>query len=331
MRLEFPVPDLSLWRRGRGGLPGVLTLTGPRPGPHAAIVALVHGNELAGAAALERLVELGIRPARGRLTLCLANLSAFDSFDPTVPARARFLDEDMNRLWADPLLDAPVLSRERARARQLRPLMREVDFLLDLHSMQMPGEPLLLCAACDKARRFAAALGLPRTVVTDPGHATGPRLIDYPRFADPASPAVAVLLEAGPHGARRSVDMALVVALRFLAVCGMLGAEDRARLTLPAPPGGQRFVRIEQAVRVQHGPLRLVEPRVSFRIVPRAGTTIAFDGEMAIRTPYDACAVVLPTCHAPVGHTALRLGRLEQPPAITQRRDGPGARTAARR
>ncbi|GBD44618.1 Succinylglutamate desuccinylase [bacterium HR40] len=331
MSAAFPLPRLPEWCWS-GELPGVLELAAARPGPHVAIFALVHGNEPAGAAALLQLCELGIRPARGRLTLCFANPQAYAAYDPSRPAQARFLDEDLNRLWDDNLLDRPAASRERARARQLRSLVRQVDFLLDLHSMQVPGEPLLLCHPTAKAVAFALRLGIPATVVSDPGHESGRRLIDYSAFADPERPGIALLLEAGCHRQRRTVETALAAVLRFLDVCGILDPADAARFA-PRPWGREpRLVRVEERVTVRRGPFRLVEPAASLRIVPRAGTTIAFDGGRAVRTPFDDCVLLLPAPSAPPGHTALRLGRLARPvAALTRPGAEPGSASAARR
>ncbi|MEZ5826478.1 MAG: hypothetical protein R3C97_17640 [Geminicoccaceae bacterium] len=60
---------------------------------------LIHGNEISGPQSLLRLLDTGLRPAIGRLSLALANIEAFFAFDPADPTATRFLDEDMNRLW----------------------------------------------------------------------------------------------------------------------------------------------------------------------------------------------------------------------------------------
>jgi succinylglutamate desuccinylase len=57
------------------------------------VVALTHGNEIAGAVALDRLLRAGIRPCAGRLSLVFANLDAFARFDPQDPTASRFVDE----------------------------------------------------------------------------------------------------------------------------------------------------------------------------------------------------------------------------------------------
>ena len=68
---------------------------------------------------------------------------------------------------------------ELARARELRPLLDEVDVLLDIHSMQQRCEPLMLCGPQDKGRALALDLGAPATVVADAGHSAGRRMRDY--------------------------------------------------------------------------------------------------------------------------------------------------------
>jgi len=62
-------------------------LDSARPGPDAMINAVMHGNELCGAIALDRLLRTGFRPTRGRLTLCFANPEAYWRFDPTPPPK----------------------------------------------------------------------------------------------------------------------------------------------------------------------------------------------------------------------------------------------------
>ena len=78
-------PSIERWRRGTGtDVEFVHVLASGRPGPTAMIVALVHGNELCGAIALDGLLRRRIAPSRGRLVLAFANVEAFgrtDGFD----------------------------------------------------------------------------------------------------------------------------------------------------------------------------------------------------------------------------------------------------------
>src|SRR5690606_19513071 len=96
--------------------------------------ALVHGNELCGAWALKELLDAGVRPEAGSLTLAFCNLEAFDRFDANDGDASRFVDEDMNRQWM-PARMARADTRERRRVAALEPFVRRAEWLLDLHSM----------------------------------------------------------------------------------------------------------------------------------------------------------------------------------------------------
>src|SRR3954462_1268560 len=137
-------PDISRWTAGNTGIPGFTTLASGHPGPHAAVLALMHGNEIAGPIVLDRLLRSGLQPARGKLSFGFVNLAAFGQFDPRRPTASRFLDEDLNRVWDRSILDGPRHSQELARAREILPFIETVDVLLDLHSMLWPSEPLML-------------------------------------------------------------------------------------------------------------------------------------------------------------------------------------------
>jgi len=316
VRVEIAPPDLAPYREGNSGIPYVWSFDSGHPGPHVGINALIHGNELSGAWALVRLLELGLRPLCGRLSLSFANVEAFARFDPADPTASRFVDEDMNRLWRPEALEGPAVTVERKRARELLPHFRALDFLLDLHSMQTASAPLLLCGLTPKARRFARRMGYPAVVVADAGHPGGVRLIDYGAFAAPRRKPVAVLLEAGQHWARSSIDVALAGCLHFLRATGVLDPELAMRLAPTRAAGRQRFIEVTHAVTVRHGPFRFKEDFRGLEVIERAGTVIATDGGEPLRTPYDHCILVMPSRRLARSHTAVRLGREVPPPRI---------------
>ena len=136
-------PDLAAERVGNTDTPGVWHFDSGVPGKRVMLSALVHGNELCGAWALKDALAAGLRPRRGSLTLAFCNLAAFDRFDPANYAPARFVDEDMNRVWSDDKLAQPI-SQERRRAAAIRPWVAQADWLLDFHSMSNSDVPLQL-------------------------------------------------------------------------------------------------------------------------------------------------------------------------------------------
>ena len=277
------------------------------PGPHVALVALTHGNELAGAIALDRLLRAGIRPLRGRLTLGFANLAAFERFDPRQPTASRFLDEDLNRVWDASVLDGPRQSSELQRAREMRPLIDSVDVLLDLHSMLWPSDPLILCGVTPKGRALALAVGTPPLVVADSGHISGPRMIDYARFTDPNAPQAAVLVEAGQHWERATVEITLASIAGLLHHLKMVDPEvvpPPLRIREPS-----RFAEVTMPVTANTASFAFVQAFRGGDIVPQRNTLIAMDGTTEIRTPHDQCLLVMPSPRPSRGHTAVRLAR----------------------
>ncbi len=306
---HFPValaaPDIGPWLRGNTGVPGVTTLEAPRPGPHVVVVGLLHGNEVAGAIVLDRLLRQAMRPAQGRLTLAFANLTAYARFDPEQPTASRFLDEDMNRVWDPAVLDGPRASSELDRARALRPLIDSADLLLDLHSMLWPSDPLLLSGPGARGRALASALGVPSLVVADRGHATGPRLIDYGRFTGPGD-AAACLVEAGQHWQAETVDVAWGCTRALLRHAGMLeGPEAGAADAAPAP----RCAEVTLAVTAATSGFTFLQPFRGGDVIPDRNTLIALDGTTEIRTPHDDCLLIMPSLRASRGHTAVRMAR----------------------
>lgn len=317
--VELTAPDLRPWASGNTGLEHAWSFKSEVPGPHILLMALMHGNEIAGAIALERLLLDGIRPVRGTLSLVFANPAAFARFDPADPRASRLVEEDMNRVWSAERLGTEPTTVERRRARELLPLLLTADLVLDLHSMQIPSPPLMLSTMWEKGRRLAAGLGMPRFVVADAGHANGTRLIDFGPFSDPHDPRAAILLEAGQHWSARTADVAFAVAVRFLEVAGVIEAATARRLAPEAVPGPQHFVQVTTAVTVADASFRFERELRGLEVVPEAGTVIAREQGRPIVTPYPDCVLVMPSGRLKPGLTAVRLGRIVAPP---EARDG---------
>jgi len=75
--VRLAAPDIGHWVEGNTGIQGFTSRTARRPGPHVMLLALSHGNEIAGAIALDRLLAADLAPTRGRLTFGFVNLAAF--------------------------------------------------------------------------------------------------------------------------------------------------------------------------------------------------------------------------------------------------------------
>jgi predicted deacylase len=312
----LPSPDISAWRAGNTGVEGVWQFDSGVPGRHVMITALVHGNELCGAWALKRLLEAGVRPQRGKLTLAFCNLAAFDRFDPANHDASRFVDEDLNRQWSDACIDAGG-TQERARAAALRPFAQQADWLLDLHSMHERAAPLLLTGVQPRNLALACALHAPEHIVVDAGHKDGVRLRDYAHFGltdDVAPDTRSLLIECGFHGDASSRTVAQDLCARFLVEAGTLDADTAAgqlsgwRQT-DAPRQWALHVTGPVVARSPH--FRFTMPFQGLELIERAGTVIGHhDGDglgEAVITPYDDCVLVMPSVRqARAGVTVVR-------------------------
>jgi hypothetical protein len=310
--VELKAPDISPHRQSRSGTEYVHTFDSGLAGPHVMVNALTHGNEICGAIVVDRLLRQEVRPTRGRLTLAFANVAAFLRFDPANPYATRFVDEDFNRVWTPSALDGPGATVELRRARELRPFVDAADYLLDIHSMLEPSPPVMICGALEKGIRFAFEVGVPENIVSDVGHSNGTRMRDYSGFGDPSSPKNALLVECGQHWERAAERVAWQTTWRFLSRLDVVDATLAARELDASPPPPQRLIRVTDAVVANSAAFRFAKPFAGLEVVPRQGDVIAWDGERAVRAPYDNCVLVMPVPNnIKTGLTAVRLGRLE--------------------
>ncbi|MCC7327322.1 MAG: succinylglutamate desuccinylase/aspartoacylase family protein [Burkholderiales bacterium] len=308
-RIEIDFPALDPWQAGNTGIPYVWRFEAQRPGPRVTVQALTHGNEVCGAIANDWLLRENVRPLRGTLTLTFANIDAFRAFDAADPFASRCLDEDFNRVWTSEVLDGSRKTRDLARARALRPVYDDTDYLLDLHSMTDPCLPLALCGRQRKGVELAQAVGIPQHIVIDAGHAAGRRLRDYAAFDDPVDPRNALLIECGQHWELAAPEVAKQSALRFLRHFGMLDPAFLDAHLDASPPSPQRAIEITDVVTIATDDFAFVEPVIGLSVVAKGGSLLARDGDTPVFTPYDDAVLIMPTRRPKRGETAVRIGR----------------------
>jgi len=309
--VEIHAPDIGRWREGNTGVPFVHLFDSGLPGPRVHVQVLTHGNEFCGAIAADELLAEGFRPLIGQLCVVFANHEAYARWDPQDPYISRFVDEDLNRVWADASL-ADGDSCEKRRARELVPFVDAADFILDIHSMNENCAPLMVCGKLEKNARYAAALGMPADLLIDTGHPAGLRMIERGAFGDPTTPQCALLIECGQHWEAAAADVARDCLTRFLGLTDLASPEwVQARLRLPLPPQ-QRLVRVTEAVTARSSEFRFLVPIVPMSIIDKTGTPVAQDGDHIWTSPYDQCVLIMPTQRRfKPGQTMVRLGRFE--------------------
>lgn len=316
-RFELPKPDIGAWRAGNTGTEGVWHFESGVPGRRAMVTSLVHGNELCGAWAVQGLLEAGVRPRQGSLTVAFCNLAAFDRFDPVAFDASRFVDEDLNRQWStERIADAQTL--ERRRAGELLPFVQRADWLLDLHSMHEPGDPLLLAGPHARNIELARRLRAPEHIVVDEGHQDGIRMRDFGHFGlsdMEAGTNRSLLVECGFHGDTSSRDVARDLSARFLVEAQVLGAgtvsDALAGWRRPDAPR-QWALRVTGGVAARSSKFRFLDSYRGLEVIRKAGTQIGDNDGEIVTTPYDDCVLVMPSLRqARAGVTVVRFARKE--------------------
>lgn len=307
--VDIEAPDISPYKKGNTGVDYLTTLDSGKAGPHVMLSAVVHGNELCGAIALDYLMRHEVRPIAGRLTLAFMNVAAYECFDAANPTLSRYVDEDFNRLWTREVLDGDRGSVELRRARSVRPIVDEVDYLLDIHSMQHTTVPLMMCGPLEKGRRLARDLASPEYVVSDAGHAAGRRMRDYEAFGDASSPRNALLVECGQHWQKSSVDVAKEISLRFLANYAVVDTGFVEEHLGVAPPERQQVIEVTGPITIETDDFRFTKSFRGMEVIEKEGTLIGWDGNKEVRTPYDECVLIMPSRRLRKGESAVRFGR----------------------
>ena len=269
-------------------------LSGRAPGPTLVVVGSIHGNEPAGAEALEAVVGRLSREGlleRGDFLAVVGNVEALD-------LGARYIDEDLNRHWNRDALDRlrTAESLERSEERERKELFEELVkgfasargeiVLLDLHTLSGEGKPFAVFADTLRSRHFARRFPVPAILGLEEN--LDGTLADYVALLGHA----AVAFEGGQHHDPAVVaNLAAVVwvALGELAMvdrgrAGIEGERTRLRRATGGVPGILE-VTYRHAIDQKDG----FQMRPGFRSFERVvtGQVIADDATGRVAVPSD--------------------------------------------
>jgi uncharacterized protein len=301
------------------------------PGPRLIVLGAVHGNEICGTRAIERLlvdIERGeLRIARGLLTLVpVANPLAYAKGE-------RRGERNLNRRLLP--TDAPVEFEDRV-ANVLCPMLAAHDVLLDLHSFNSPGRPFVMRGPADNTGpleafahaasegRLAAYLG-PTRIVEGwmPAYTQGAARRRERGLRDDADPSYGigtteymrsqggygVTLECGQHGDAAAPDVGYRAIRQAIALLGL------ADIALAPPASEFERLRLTEVIDRQHPADRFVREWRSFDAV-HAGERV---GERHDGTPVVARAaghIVFPDVNAQPGHEWFYFARASERPLL---------------
>jgi len=296
--------DLSAYRKGNTGVDYVHRFESGKPGPHVLINALTHGNEICGMVAATHLLDTGVRPKIGTLTVSFSHIEAYNAFDADKPYDNRQIVHNLNRIWSAEMLDGAEDSPELRRARELRPVVDAADYILDIHSTSQDVVPFWVYPAYERNAEVALAVGVPPVHLVMPnGLGSGIPLIQYGRHGEADGKGAAMVVECGQHFKQSAADLATTVTLGFLAHFGLIDKDPNA----PAPAPQRRF-ELLQTHMVKDLNFVFTRPLIGFETFAE-GELIAMNGTEEIRSPCDDCTIFMPTREPIVGREAVYLTR----------------------
>ncbi|MGA0569932.1 succinylglutamate desuccinylase [Variovorax sp. VNK109] len=304
-KFEVLPRDLSAYKTGNTGIDYVHRFESGKPGPHVLVNALTHGNEICGMVAATHILDAGLRPKIGTLTVSFANVAAYESFDIEHPFKSRQLVHNLNRVWSAAELDDATDSPELRRARELRPVVAAADHILDIHSTSQPVVPFWVYPAHARNAALATAIGRPPVHLVMPrGLGSGTPLIQHGAHGDAQSTAgAAVVVECGQHFAQSAADLATDVALAFIAHFGLTDPHPAAAAAQPQ----RRFELLETHV-IKSMDFHFIKPVIGFEVFAK-GELIAVNGTENIVAPCDDCTVFMPSQDVVLGKEACYLTR----------------------
>jgi len=205
---------------------GVVRIAGDADGPRVVFFSGVHGNEVSGVHAIEKLLFDFFGGARilkqGILTLVRANEHA-------LAVEQRYVKLNMNRLFRKTYDDGTdKTSYEFLRTQQLKPLLESCDFFLDFHSAPSAQKPFVVAES--KAVEFYSKLGIGQIITGWSKFSAGSIGGDAENFAG-SHGAVAATLESGSHFDKSAIDVSYRTAISMLQLLDMI-EPTQARLDI---------------------------------------------------------------------------------------------------
>ncbi|MGF1465851.1 MAG: succinylglutamate desuccinylase/aspartoacylase family protein [Sandaracinaceae bacterium] len=270
------------------------------PRPRVGVFAAVHGNERCGLPVIERLRT---EARAGRLDLRGGTLVLVHGNPEATRQDRRFTEGgvDLNRLFDFRfLLDLPERRwvSEHRRAAALRPVLEDLDVLLDIHSATRPTPPFAIVNEIPDALRLAKRLGFPYATLGWESPGLRMNRVTIGAMGRRERPGISV--ECGQHADPEAPRRAELCTLNLL----------RALELLDGTPADDRNVRVLQVAEVVARPslgFRFTRPVVGLDRF-EAGEVLARDRltELRLREP---CFVLMPNDGVPVGEDMAFLAR----------------------
>jgi predicted deacylase len=269
---------MKIWKDEK--IPGTVRITADLPGPRAVVFSGVHGDEVSGIHAVEKVFFDLFTEARtlqkGSLTLVRGNALA-------IAAERRYVKHNLNRLYKDSYgAEIDRDSYEFRRAQELKTILESCDYFLDLHSAPIAQDPFVV--AENENVGFYSKLGIPKIMTGWSKFSSGAIGGDGENYAN-AHGAKAATLESGSHFDKASNDVAYRAVLSFLSLLGMItGVQEE-----PSPP--LEIVDVYAVVTKDFNDFRYVGTPGNFKLIKK-GDAFAFQNDRPVTVSEDTYLLI---------------------------------------
>ena len=287
------------------GVPGVLRIDSPSPGPVLAIAMCTHGNEPSGLAALWYCLKDNFaldNLERGSVIFILNNIKAtaigFNAPTPEDQIRSRFLDINLNRLPDD---IAVILKRSNDPRYEIKRCIElynniysDIDYALDIHSTSQHCRPMII-DLYKSSKQLYHGMPIPTVITNYSGIKSATALTELYGGLDNDIPVVAI--ETGLHRDSASFRNAITASLAVMEDLKMIRApiKDQKRVFLE--------YKLTKAIRFPNETYRFCKVFANFETV-RKGQLLARGDQGEFRCPKDGLALFAwPTLEPPFGST----------------------------
>ena len=192
------------------------------PGKHLLVTGAVHGNEICGTKACERIIS---KIKKGDLKLKSGTLTLIPICNPKAyELNKRFFEINLNRVIIKH--ENPKLYEEKI-ANILIDFIERADYHLDLHSMHTNGTPFSF-EDYDEQHEFAHIQGLEYVFIGWPNlYKTSNHVMDYTTQAySHTVNTISTTVECGLHHDEKAIDVAVNCILRSLKYLDMIDSFD---------------------------------------------------------------------------------------------------------
>lgn len=244
---------------------GLITIKGSKPGPTVSILVGIHGDEICGPKALQKLLPK-LKIKTGKVFFVYGNLLA-------IKKGVRQINLNLNRCFKpiSEFTKQEKKSYEFKRAQIIKKYLDQSSTFLDIHSSSSKESiPFIIC----EKHSFDWAKKLPFSLRSSGWDKLEPGGTDY--YGNKQKK-IAICVECGYHNNPKAVNKAIESIKTFLQLTGNLSKPKKSW-----PKTNQKYIKVYKIYHTKTDHFALIKKFADFQWLPK-NTTIGFDGNQPIK------------------------------------------------